>query len=85
MILWESGAPCRLVNDWVSVMKAKMRVVPAGEDSVAANERVRSEIQIFLEALDSYPERFANEPGVSFEEHRTSLLRRAKAASSGSV
>ena len=66
-------------------MKAKMRVVPLGEDAVAANERVRSEIRTFLEALDSYPERFAQQPGISFEEYRSSLHRRAKAASTGNA
>ena len=60
-----------------------MKVVRVGEDAVAANERVRSEIRIFLEALDSYPERFAQDPDISFEEHRSSLIRRANAAASG--
>lgn len=59
-------------------MKAKMSGVTWGENSVSANEEVRSEIQIFLEALSSYPERFAKEPGITFDEHRSSLLRRAK-------
>lgn len=59
-------------------MKFKMNPVSLGENSVSANERVRSEIQVFLEALNSYPQRFAKEPGISFEEHCTSLARAGK-------
>jgi hypothetical protein len=33
------------------------------------NEEVRGEIQGFLRAMDSYPARFALDPGLSFEEH----------------
>ena len=41
---------------------------------MSANEQVRIEMQSFLLALDSYPERFATNPGISFEEHRSSLV-----------
>ena len=44
---------------------------------MSANEQVRIEIQSFLLALDSYPERFAQSPGISFEEHRSSLVEAA--------
>jgi hypothetical protein len=38
--------------------------------SDAAREReVRQEIENFLNALSSYPDRFARDPYVSFEEH----------------
>jgi hypothetical protein len=36
-------------------------------------KEVREEIQRFLEALESYPARFAREPKVSFEQHLLSL------------
>jgi len=36
---------------------------------MTANEQVRHEIQSFLRALDSYPDRVAMSPGISFEEH----------------
>jgi hypothetical protein len=41
---------------------------------VSGNEQVRVEIQTFLAALNSYPERFAVNPGITFEEHCTSLM-----------
>ena len=40
------------------------------ELSDAARERaVRQEIAVFLNALSSYPDRFALDPYLSFEEH----------------
>jgi hypothetical protein len=44
------------------------------EQRVSGNEQVRVEIQTFLAALNSYPERFAVNPGITFEEHCTSLM-----------
>lgn len=38
------------------------------------NERVRTEIETFLQALTTYPQRFAVNPQISFEEHRASLI-----------
>lgn len=38
------------------------------------NETVRAEMQTFLAALVSYPDRFAANPQVSFEQHRISLM-----------
>jgi hypothetical protein len=40
---------------------------------MSGNEQVRAEIEIFLQALDSYPARFAANPQITFEEHRASL------------
>ena len=40
---------------------------------MSCNELVRVEMQSFLEALASYPERFATDPRISFEQHRSSL------------
>lgn len=37
------------------------------------NKKVRREIDTFLHALDSYPGRFARNPRISFEEHRSLL------------
>lgn len=36
-----------------------------------SNEQARFEMQSFLKALDSYAESFAQNPGISFEEHRS--------------
>jgi len=55
-------------------MKSKMRRVEPREKYVEGNQQVRIEMQSFLRALDSYPERFAQDPGISFEEHRSSLV-----------
>jgi hypothetical protein len=34
-----------------------------------ANQRVRAEIRAFLAAINSYPQQFAANPRVTFEEH----------------
>lgn len=61
-------------------MKYKTSPVWVGAASASANDQVHVEIQSFLEALDSYPERFAREPEITFEQHRSSLAALAKAA-----
>lgn len=38
------------------------------------NESVRAEMQTFVKALASYPDRFAVNPSVSFDQHRVSLM-----------
>jgi hypothetical protein len=43
-------------------------------DRVVGNEEALVEMQSFLDALDSYPECFARDPGVSFEQHCSSLM-----------
>ena len=37
------------------------------------NKKVEAEIQSFLDALASYPERFATDPRLTFEQHRSTL------------
>ncbi len=54
-------------------MKGKVSQVRGSEGEMSADEQVRTEIQSFLRALDSYPDRFAREPEITFEEHRNSL------------
>ena len=39
-----------------------------------SNETVRAEMQTFLAALASYPDRFAINPRISFEQHWGSLM-----------
>jgi len=41
---------------------------------VQTNETVRVEMQTFLAALVTYPDRFAVNPRISFEQHRISLM-----------
>ena len=38
------------------------------------NETVRAEMHAFLAALASYPDRFAANPRISFEQHWGSLM-----------
>jgi hypothetical protein len=38
------------------------------------NESVRAEMQTFVKALASYPDRFAVNPRISFDQHRISLM-----------
>jgi hypothetical protein len=63
-------------------MTSKMRQTVGGDGQMSWNEQVRIEIQTFLQALNSYPDRFARNPGISFEEHCSSLIPVAKTDSS---
>jgi len=45
-----------------------------GRRSITGNEEVRVEIRTFLQALASYADRVARDPGVTFEEHHVSLM-----------
>ena len=47
---------------------------------MSGNEQVRVEIETFLKALASYPDRVASDPKVSFEQHHVSLMRPASDA-----
>jgi len=54
-------------------MKARVsRIRSIGK--VQTNETVRAEMQAFLAALASYPDRFAANPSISFEQHWGSLM-----------
>jgi len=46
----------------------------SGSTRVSGNEEACLEIQRFLKALDSYPECFAQNPGVSFEQHHSDFM-----------
>ena len=50
----------------------------SSEDRVTGNKHVRVEIQAFLQALDSYPACFAENPTITFEEHRASVMALAR-------
>jgi hypothetical protein len=41
---------------------------------MSSNDQVRAEIETFLQALASYPDRFAADPRVTFDEYRLSLV-----------
>jgi hypothetical protein len=56
-------------------MKPKMQHhVQPRESDPHCNEQASEDIQKFLRAVASYPERVAKEPGVSFRQHLASLF-----------
>jgi len=54
-----------------------MRQVRTGDRRISGNEQVRNEIERFMRAIDSYPDRFARDPRLTFEEHHGRLARAA--------
>jgi hypothetical protein len=48
---------------------SKRRRMPSSLSSARSARVMQPEIKIFLSALGSYPDRFAREPHVSFEQH----------------
>jgi hypothetical protein len=68
------AVPCAVRYGYAG-MKAKPRRGREGNNRVSRDEQVRIEIQSFLLALASYPDRFSREPRISFEEHRLSIGR----------
>ena len=55
-----------------------------GENPLSNDEQVRVEIQTFLLALNSYPDRFSKDPKITFEKHCSSLASPTKNNLSGS-
>ena len=55
-------------------MKVRMRHVQPRESLYSGNEQVQAEIQRYLQALASYPDRFAQDPDISFKKHLYSLV-----------
>jgi len=47
----------------------KHRPIVLGLSDATRAEEVEQEIESFLQALDSYADRFANNPRLSFEQH----------------
>src|SRR5579872_7439104 len=58
-------------------IKSQMRQLRAGDRRLSGNEQVRKEIDSFMRAMHSYPDRFARDPRVTFEEHHGRLVRAA--------
>lgn len=59
-------------------MKVRMPHVQPRESVSPANQQVRAEIQSFLQALDSYPDLFARNPNISFEQYLCTLVSAGK-------
>ena len=64
-------------------MKKFILVGERVEAQVWNNEQVLQEMQAFLRAIESYPDRFASDPTVTFEQHRSNLIPVACARSAG--
>jgi hypothetical protein len=58
-----------------------MQYIQPSKSPRPSNEEVLLEIQSFLQALDSYPDRFSREPKISFEQHLCSLVAAGQAVS----
>ena len=58
-------------------INSQTRSVRVGERRRSENAQVRKEIENFLQAVRSYPDRFARDPRVTFEEHHGGLVRAA--------
>ena len=56
-------------------LKVDVKRVTTGEKPMSVDEQVRREIRTFLKAIDSYPESFARDPRITFEEHCSRLIR----------
>lgn len=56
----------------------KQRPSVVGLSDAARDQQVRQEIEAFLQALSSYPDRFAREPYLSFEQHLFSITAAAQ-------
>jgi hypothetical protein len=56
-------------------MKPKRRLqIRLGKISASRNERVQLEIERFRHAINTYPRRVAQDPGVSFQKHLGSIV-----------
>jgi hypothetical protein len=64
-----------LVGIWdVQMMWKKQHHAEPREDVLECNQLACEEFQKFILAIESYPERFAKEPGISFRRHLSSLF-----------
>jgi hypothetical protein len=74
---------CSLRNDFsyrvnacgvLAGMKSRMRHVQPRESFYSGDEQARNEIRRYLQALASYPDRFAQNPDISFKKHLHSVV-----------
>ena len=59
---------------------SKRRPASPGNSRTALDRQVRREIATFLRAVHSYPESFARDPLLSFEQHLFSMANQNRAA-----
>ena len=64
---------------WAGIWDVEMRLkkqrhAQSREDVLECNRLASEEFQKFIRAIESYPERFAKEPGITFRRHLSSLF-----------
>jgi hypothetical protein len=52
----------------------KQRHAPPREDAQGCNQLASEKFQKFIRAIETYPERFAKEPGISFRRYLSSMF-----------
>jgi hypothetical protein len=62
---------------------SKRRPRSSGVCRAADKRDVQYEIKMFLSALGSYPDRFAREPNLSFEQHLFRVVATSQVAAGG--
>jgi hypothetical protein len=73
------GSPAQWQEKYMKTKKQDVQTLPVSD---AAWERdVQQEIDSFLRALSSYPDRFAREPYLSFQQHLSSIVTAAHSRS----
>jgi hypothetical protein len=55
-------------------MKVKKHVTGSLGSDTGREHEVQQEIESFLRAVSSYPDRFAREPYLSFQQHLSSIV-----------
>jgi len=64
-------------------VKSVILVATMCEIQMSSNDQGLQELQDFQRALESYPARFALDPTITFEQHRSNLIPVARAKSAG--
>lgn len=62
---------------------SKHRLITPSSSSVALERETRREIEHFKRAINSYADRFAREPHLSFEQHLFRLAATSRLAEAG--
>ncbi len=73
-------------SDWETLMRIKNgRTTGLGISWLKEGTDSQLEIEAFLHAMNSYPERFARDPQVSFQQHLCSITTQAGLTASHST
>ena len=64
----------------MQMRRKKQRHAQPREDVLECNQLAFEEFRKFVRAIESYPERFAKQPGISFQRHLSSLFATSRKA-----